>query len=308
MSAAPDRRAVLVLLFGASVIGAGTVLVRLAGTGPAAAGFWRLLFALPMLALLTAGEHRRGGGGPGLGAAPVILAVCGFTFAADLVSWHYSLTLTAIANSTVLANLTPVIVTVLAWLVFRERPTGGFLAGLALALAGAATMALSRTGGHASSPLLGDGLAMLASLWYAFYFMAVRTARRTASALQVMMASSLIGVPLMLAGALLLHETILPASILGWSAVLGLGLMHVSGQGAIAWSLGRLPTALAAVVVLAQPVVAALAGWLVFHEAIGAGQALGGLVALCGIAVAQAAARRAAAPVMGEAEALGAEA
>ena len=308
MSNAPDRRAILLLVFGAGVIGAGTVLVRLSGTGPAAAGFWRLLFALPMLALLTAGERRRGGGGTGLGAAPVLLVFCGFAFAADLVSWHYSLALTAIANSTVLANLTPVIVTVLAWLVFRERPAPRFLAGLALAMGGAATMALSRTGGHATAPLLGDGLAVLASLWYALYFIAVRSARRTASALQVMTASSLIGAPIMLVPTLMLHETILPSTIVGWCAVTGLGLMHVSGQGAIAWSLGRVPTALAAVVVLVQPVVAAIAGWLVFHEAISPGQALGALLALGGVALAQAAARRAAAPVAGEAEALPAKA
>lgn len=305
MSDPVDRKAVLVLLFGASVIGAGTVLVRLAGTGPAAAGWWRLLFALPWLALLTAAERRRGGGGPGLGAAAPLLLLCGLTFALDLIFWHYSLRLTAIANSTVLANLTPVIVTVLAWLVFKERPALAFLGGLVLALGGAATMALARRSGGAigSAPLLGDGLAVGASFWYALYFMAVRTARRSASALQVMLASSLVGAPLVLLAACLLHEPLVPATLGGWAACLALGLMHVSGQGAIAWSLGRVPTALAAVVVLGQPVVAALAGWLVFDETIGPVQALGALVALAGVAVAQAAARRMAPPVAGEAEA-----
>ena len=304
MSATTDRKAVLVLLFGASVIGAGTVLVRLAGTGPAAAGWWRLLFAFPLLAVLAAVERRRGGGGPGLGASPRLLLVCGLTFALDLIFWHYSLRLTAIATSTVLANMTPVIVTVLAWLVFRERPAAAFLAGLALALAGAATMALSRHGGGGgAAPLLGDGLAVGASFWYALYFMAVRGVRRTASALQVMLASSAVGAPIVLLSAIALHETLLPATAAGWTACAALGLMHVSGQGAIAWSLGKVPTALAAVVVLCQPVVAALAGWLVFHEAIGPVQALGALLALAGVAIAQAAARRAAPPVAGEAEA-----
>ncbi len=297
-----DRKPLLVLLAGAGVIGAGTVLVRLAGTGPAAAGWWRLAFALPWLALLSAHERRGPLQTPGLGAPAGVLALCGLTFAADLISWHYSLHLTSIANATTLANLTPVIVTVLAWAWLRERPAGRFLAGLALAVAGAATMAAARSGGQGANPSLGDGLAILASVWYALYFMVVRTARRTASALQVMLASSLIGAPLMLVAALTLHERLAPATLAGWAACVALGVMHVAGQGAIAWSLGKVPTALAAVVVLIQPVVAALAAWMVFGEAIGAVQALGALLALAGVALAQAAARRPP-PVSGEAEA-----
>ena len=305
MSAPLDRKALIVLLAGASVIGVGSVLVRLTGTGPAAAGFWRLACALPWLALLIAGERRRGGtaGGrvPSLGAPAAVMALCGLLFATDVVSWHYSLSFTSIAASSVLANLTPVIVTVLAWAVFRERPAPVFLAGLALAVGGAAIMAATRSGGRGVHPLAGDGLALLASFWYSLYFMAVRRARRTATALQVMTASTVVGAPLLLAAALLLGEPMLPAAALGWAACLGLGLMHVGGQGAIAWALGRVPTALAAMVILVQPVVAAATSWLVFREAVGPVAALGAVLALAGVAVAQLASRGRP-PVTGEAE------
>ena len=304
MSPAPDRKPLLVLLFGASVIGAGAVLVRLTGTGPAAAGWWRLAFALPLLAGLTFRPRRDAAAAPvGLGASPKVLLACGLTFAADLVCWHYSLHFTAIANATVLANLTPVIATVLAWALFKERPAPVFLLGMALAVAGAVGMAAARSGGGGANPRLGDAMAVFASVWYALYFLSVRQARRTASALQVMFGSSLVGAPIMLVVAGALGERIMPASLGGWGACIGLGLMHVVGQGAIAWSLGKVPTALAAVVVLIQPVVAAAAGFVVFHEAVTPLQALGGLVALGGVGLAQAAARRLPAPVAGEAEA-----
>ena len=310
MSSAPDRKPLLVLLAGAGIIGVGTVLVRLTGTGPASAGLWRLAFSLPWMALMLAGERRRARApgaappAPGLGASPAVMGVCGLLFAADLLSWHYSLKFTSIADSSVLANLTPVIVTVLAWLVFRERPAPVFLAGLGLAVAGAVTMAAVRSGGQGVNPVAGDGLALLASFWYSLYFMAVRRARRTASALQVMTASTFVGAPLLLVAALGLHETLLPVSQAGWGACVGLGLMHVGGQGAIAWALGKVPTALAAMVILIQPVVAAAASWVVFHEAIGPIEALGGGLALAGVAVAQLAARRQPAPpITGEAEA-----
>ena len=49
-----DRwRGVAALVFGACVIGFSGILVRFTGAGPAAAGFWRLAFALPWLAILT---------------------------------------------------------------------------------------------------------------------------------------------------------------------------------------------------------------------------------------------------------------
>jgi drug/metabolite transporter (DMT)-like permease len=82
--------------------------------------------------------------------------------------------------------------------------------------------------------------------------------------------------------------------------------VHVTGQGSIAWALGKLPTALTAVVVLVQPVTAALLGWVIFHEAIGPLQAVGGLMALAGVALAQAAPQPTPAPVPGEAEAMAA--
>ncbi len=68
---------------------------------------------------------------------------------------------------------------------------------------------------------------------------------------------------------------------------MGLGLVHVAGQGSIAWALGRLPTALASVTVLVQPVVAAMLGWAIFGEAVVAMQAAGAAVLLCGVVLAQ---------------------
>ena len=63
--------------------------------------------------------------------------------------------------------------------------------------------------------------------------------------------------------------------------------MHVVGQGGVAWSLGRLPAALTAVTVLIQPVVAALLGWLIFAETLTPMQAVGGVVVLGAIVLAQ---------------------
>src|SRR6202012_6304730 len=119
------------------------------------------------------------------------------------------------------------------------------------------------------------------------YFMSVRAARLARSTLSVMLWSCLIGAPPLLLTAFVMREQVLPATMLGWAAVLGLGLAHVFGQGSIAWALGRLPASTASVTVLVQPVAAAVLAYFIFGETLTALQALGGAVALAGIVIAQ---------------------
>jgi drug/metabolite transporter (DMT)-like permease len=205
----------------------------------------------------------------------------------DLSFWHYGVKLTSVANATVLTNLSPVVVTAVAWFAFRERPGRIFLTGLAMALAGAWTMAAAADKGQAIAPLAGDLLSLATAVWYALYFLAMRQARQGAGASRAMFWSTLVSTPILLVVALGFAEDIMPASGAGWLACIGLAVVHVVGQGSIAWALGRLPASLASVVVLAQPVVAAVAGWILFHEALTPLQMLGGVLTLIGVVVAQ---------------------
>jgi len=279
---APRWQALGVLVFGACVIGLSPILVRLTQTGPAAAGFWRLAFALPLLAVVA-----RRTSGP-LGRPSRIALIAGVMFALDLGFWHYGIKYTSVTNATVLSNLTPVVVTLFAWIFLKQRPRGLFLLSVAIAVAGAWTMAIGKSEGRL--PLdqpLGDALSATTALWYALYFLAIGEARKTEAASRLMFWSSVVGAPLLLAASQLLGEALIPAAAAGWAACIGLGLMHVAGQGSIAWAMGRLPTSTASVVVLVQPVVAAWLGWLIFAEAIGPLQALGAAVALAGVVLAQ---------------------
>ena len=280
----PRWRAVAVLVLGACVIGFSPILVRLTQTGPAAAAFWRLSCALPLLALTalrTQGRIER----------PSSLAVAaGVMFALDLGFWHYGVTYTSVANATVLSNLTPVVVTAFAWIFLKERARPLFVLAVAVAVGGAWLMASQHAGAPGLDPPLGDALSASTALWYALYLLAIGQARKREPAGVLMFWSSVVGAPLVLAAALLLRERILPLGASGWAACIALGLVHFAGQGSIAWAMGRLPTPTASVVVLVQPVVAAVLGWALFGEVMGPLQALGGAVALSGVVLAQAAA------------------
>jgi len=286
------RLALPVLVASACVLGLAPVLVRLTDTGPAAAGFWRLAFALPVLALIAS---RAKTSDPVDGRGPDRwMALAGLFFALDMSFWHYGLTLTSVANATVLCNLTPVVVTGFAWLVFKERPRRLFLAALALAICGAGAMAFGASGSGLARErsLLGDALSLSVTLWYASYFLCVQRARRGASASRVMLWSSAAGAPLMLLAALLMGEQLRPTGPEGWLFCLSLGLVHVVGQGGVAWSLGQLPAALTAITILVQPVVAGLLGWAIFAETLTPVQLVGGAVVLGAVVMAQASAAK----------------
>jgi drug/metabolite transporter (DMT)-like permease len=274
------------LVFGACVIGFSAVLVRLTGVGPSASGFWRLLCALPLLALMT----RRAEGE--LGRPTPIALLVGLLFALDLGFWHYGIKFTSVSASTVLSNLTPVVVTAFAWVFLKQRPRPLFLLALVVAVGGAWMMGAGKGAGTPvlNAPL-GDFFSLTTALWYALYFLAVARARQTEGTSRLMLWSGLAGAPLLLVAALLLGEPVVPTTLAGAAACLGLGLVHIGGQGSIAWAMGRLPPALASVVVLVQPVVATYAGFLLFGEALGPLQTAGAVVALAGVVLAQWAAR-----------------
>lgn len=273
--------ALAALLGGACIIGLAAILVRISDAGPAATGFWRLIFAMPLLALMT---WRTAGS---IGGPPRMALWAGLFFALDLGFWHYGIQYTSVANATVLTNLTPVVVTAFAWIFLRQRPRALFLVAVAAAVGGASLMAYAKGGGALRNQPLGDALSVATAFWYALYFLTMAEGRRTEGASRMMFWAGVAGVPLLLGAALLLGEPLTPASATGWAACAGLGLMHVAGQGSIAWAMGRLPTSTASVVVLVQPVVAAWLGWLLFAEAIGPLQALGAAVTLGGVVLAQ---------------------
>ena len=279
--------ALAALLGGACIIGLAAILVRMSDAGPAATGFWRLIFAMPLLVLMT----RRTAGS--IGRPPAMALWAGLFFALDLGFWHYGIQYTSVANATVLTNLTPVVVTAFAWIFLRQRPRALFLVAVIAAVGGASLMAYAKGGGAAlPNQPLGDALSVATAFWYALYFLSLAEGRKTEGASRLMLWAGFAGAPLLLGAALLLDEPLTPATATGWAACVGLGLMHVAGQGSIAWAMGRLPTSTASVVVLVQPVVAAYLGWLLFAEKIGPLQGLGAAITLGGVVLAQWASRK----------------
>ena len=269
------RPALPALLLGAVFIALSPIFVRLSEAGPTATAFWRVALAVPVLLPFFRLPLK----GP-----KWLFIVAGIAFAGDLAFWHQAIRFTSVANSTLLANLASIFVTLAAWALWRERPRPLFLVALALALGGVAllvhtSLSFSRTA------LLGDALGVVTAMFYAWYILAVKGLRdRGAATLQVMAVTSTLTAAILLPAALASGEPMLPATAYGWSILVGLALVsHAAGQGLIAYALAHLPAPFSSVGLLLQPVVAACFAWLLLAEPVVALQIAGGLVVLVAI-------------------------
>jgi drug/metabolite transporter (DMT)-like permease len=278
------RPALPALLVGATCIALSPIFVRIADVGPTASAFWRVALAAPLLWPLALAAPRAQAARP----SAALLIAAGFAFAGDLAFWHWSIRFTSVANSTLLANLASLFVTLAMWLFWRQRPSTLFLLGLAAALAGVA-MLVHASLAFSSTALLGDALGVVTAAFYAGYLLAVKDLRdRGARTVELMAIATTVTALFLLPVALVSGEALLPQSAQGWLTLLGLAwISHCAGQGLIAYSLAHLPAAFSSVSLLFQPVMAAAFGWLLLSEPVVPLQMLGGLVVLAGIYLAR---------------------
>ena len=274
------------LLLGATCIALSPIFVRVSEAGPTATAFWRVALAVPVLWVLyvlkaKARSQRYSGKWP-------LLLAAGFAFAGDLGFWHTSIKLTSVANSTLLANLASIFVTLAAWMFLKHKPTRLFLAGLAAALIGVGLLVHTSLS-FSSTGLLGDALGVVTAMFYAGYILAVKGLRdRGETTLHLMAVTSTITALFLFPVALASGEQMLPSSAFGWWMLIGLALIsHAAGQGLIAYALAHLPAAFSSVSLLFQPVMAALFAWLLLSEGLVPLQIAGGIVVLFGIYLAR---------------------
>jgi drug/metabolite transporter (DMT)-like permease len=265
-----NGRHLAALLVGNVVLALGPWSVRLADSGPVAAGFWRLALAVPFLAVLARCNRQELAGFPR--AVWLAVAGAGLFFALDLASWHIGIGMTRLANVTLFGNAGSIILMVWGLVAVRRRPRWGEAAAFGAALAGAAIL-LGRSLEIDTATFHGDLLCLLAGLFYTFYILLLQGARERLGSWSILFWASLFGAPPLLAFALFLGEPVWPHS---WWPLIALMLgSQVVGQGLLVYALRHFPPLIIGLSLLTQPAVAVLAGWFAFHEALTAWDGIG---------------------------------
>ena len=235
--------------------------MRLADTGPAAAGFWRLALALPFLWLLA-----RAVGQPvywpGRKAA-LAIAFAALFFAADLAAWHTGIRLTKLGNATLFGNFASFAFAAYGLWLARKWPS--HIQAVALALAAAGSGALMAGSAELSARhLRGDVLALAAGLLYTFYLIIVERTRARIDPLPLLFLASLFGAILLLPASILLGERVIPGD---WLPLIILAISsQLIGQGLLVYALGHVPPLIVGLALLTQPAVSALIGWFAYGE------------------------------------------
>jgi drug/metabolite transporter (DMT)-like permease len=285
--AAIAARPRLAALLGAMSISFSGIFYRWAEVSPSTGTFYRCLFGLPFLAAVAYLERRKFGPLP---QATVRLAlIAGIFFAGDLTFWHHAIEYVGAGLATVLGNLQVLIVGLVAWAVFGERPPRSVLLALPIVLLGVVLISgIVGTGAYGSAPVIGVLLGLLTACCYAGYLLIIRRGgrdlRRPAGPVAVATVSTTLVAAV---GGLALGDLDLtpgPESLF-WLAMLGFTSQFL-GYLLISVSLPRLPAVVTSIILLAQPVVTVALAMILLGEAPSPAQLAGVGLVIGGIAVA----------------------
>jgi len=277
LEAGLDKAALRSAFGGVFFSGLGPLLVRNSPVDAASTAFWRMLIAAPIALWLARRE-------PALPPRAKLLAIlAGLLLAADLVLWNRSVLTTTILEATLLVMIYPLLVAVGGYLIWRERITGRLGAGGALAFAGLVVMTLGPVTGQSS--VEGNLYALVAALFYTGCMLITGRLCRAHSTVAVT-AWSFLGAALGALPAAMFDSEFRPADTFGWVYMVVYGGITLVGYLLINRSLGKLPTAVVAVLGYGLPVVATLLAIPLLGEVPALSDLAGAAVVVAGLALA----------------------
>jgi drug/metabolite transporter (DMT)-like permease len=285
--AAIAARPRLAALLGALCIAFSGIFYRYADVSPTTGTVFRCLFGLPILALVAYLEYRRHGPLPVRALRLALIA--GTLFAGDLIFWHQAIEYVGAGLATVLGNLQVLIVGLVAWAAFGERPSRATLVAVPVVLVGVALISgIVGEGAYGSDPTLGVVLGIATAFCYAGYLLLIRRGgrdlRRPATPVALATAATLVVATVAGTATGTLDPTPGPES-LAWLALLGV-TSQSAGYLLISLSLPRLPALITSMILLAQPVATVALSMVLLAEAPSIVQLAGVGLVIGGIAIA----------------------
>jgi drug/metabolite transporter (DMT)-like permease len=260
-----------------------------AGVSPASLLFMRFAIAAPILGGLVLW---RGSLWP-TGRSALISVLMGSVFVGNSLAYFVALAHAPAATVAIVFFAYPAIVTVAAWLLFRDALDTARILALVLALAGCvATIGLTALGA-----LGGASFALLAAAIYTLYVLLARGVAPDTDPLA--QAAVITAVAAAWLGAIVYWQGLsLPSTPQGWSGVGALAVIStVIAMTAFLAGAARLGSTGAATLSAAEPVVAAILAALLLDEALHAGIVFGaGLMVGSTLLIVKSSARDKAAP------------
>ena len=274
----------IALFVGAALLGASAIFVRISETSPSLTAFYRAFLALPFLFIwVLRSKHDQPIKNYLSKDNLVILFLAGVFFGSDMAIWNWAISFTSVAHATLMANTAPIFVALVSFFFLRQKIESSFFRALILAFSGVSIVILAGSGSD-STRLLGDSLGLIAAIFYAAYILVIKKLTDTVPPAHTLFFATLFTAVFLFPIGLLESESFFPSSQKGWIILLAYAVISQAlAQGLITFGISRLAAHLSSLILLVQPVAAAIYGWLLLSESINLWQGLGGAVVLFGI-------------------------
>ena len=269
------------LIIGIICISLSPIFVKLAVAPPISSAFYRIFVAWLVLAPYAIYKKELN-----IGRRELLIALLGgVIFGADIAVWNLSLVKISATISTLVANLAPVWVGLLSFLILRKRSGVLFWTGTWIAIFGMVVLVGYQ---HVLHLQFNIGLiyALIASVFYALYIMISKGILRKISTVTFMFYNMLGAGFFLLPICLYRHDALLNFTTSTWLDLLGMGLIcQLMGWITINYSLKSLEATKVSIALLSQTVLAAFWAMLLLNEKLELKEIVGSAIVLAGIAL-----------------------
>lgn len=271
----------LSLFIGILCISFSPIFVKLAGVAPIGGAFYRVFIAwlclLPYCIIKKKINVDR--------KQLLVALLAGVVFASDVAVWNISLLKISATVSTLIANLAPVWVGLLSFIILKKSSGLLFWIGTVIAITGMVVLVGYE---HILHLEINAGilLAILASLFYAIYIMITKNIMAHIDLFSFMFYSMLGASVFLLLVNGIMGNNIINYSTNVWLCFIGMGLLcQLTGWLTINYSLRYLESTKVSITLLSQTVFAGLMATFLLAERLDLNEIIGSVIVLAGIAI-----------------------
>jgi len=269
---ADDRRIMLIALAGASLLSFAPLLYIQSETTPITGAFFRMVYAIPILFILVLYLNRED---QRPFKSRMFTFAAGILLAIDFAGYHSAIDYIGSGIATLIGNSQVIIVTLVSWWLFGERPNRMILLALPMVMLGLLFISgIWDDEPYGDDPIKGVVGGIVAAVFYSSFLILYRFSNRIRAPSVNLQLDATVG------GATgLLIIGVMPLSSLGiepidfsftwpghgWIILLAVSC-QVIGWIAITYALPRLPAAHTSFAILLQPVLTILWGVIILSE------------------------------------------
>ena len=268
-------------MFGGVVVSFAPILYALSDANPLTGAFFRMAYAIPFLLLII--WFRKAKDSRTINTR-LIAVIAGFAFSLDFLAYHSTVDWIGTGIGTLIGNSQVIIVTLMSWWLFGERPNLSILISLPIVMIGLVLISgVLDDDPYGEYPVRGVVAGVFTAIFYSSFLIIYRFANRELAPAVNLQFDSTVGCAI---GLLILSFLPLQSIYVepidfelkfpthGWLLALAF-LSQVTGWLAIAYSLPRLPAAYTSFAILLQPTFTIIWGIILLSESPSIQQAIG---------------------------------